>query len=404
MRTRLLALAMAVLAGTAAFGQENRSSTNRSESLKFICQRLGIGSGAVIADVGCGDGPDTMVFASIVGPGGTVLAQEIDTAKLKKVQETADKRGFHQVVPILGQSDDPRLPNGFADLIYMNKVFHHFSRPQNMLRQLWLDLKPGGALAIVDQQKGPLTDWAPMEEREKKHHWTGETTVVRLAREAGFLFHGVWNDLWYEKQPFLLVFRKPVESKQPESDPDLPQRLDANAVIRVLPLAQADGNAVAFFGLDRGREVVPMLKAKLPSSARLYDVMIDEWALSREELPSEAQESKGEILRTTKGDLILPADVQLGLVVFADAYHRLWDPLPILRRLKQHMTGSALIAVIDREGPDSEIRRLAGHRRRISSKVVIEEMRQAGFRLRESQPAPARDRLFLLFGIDSDSP
>lgn len=79
--------------------------------------------------MGCGDGPDTLVFAGLVGPRGTVLAQEIDTAKLKQVQEAADKRGFHQVVPGLGQSEDPRLPDGFADLIYMNRVFHHFARP-----------------------------------------------------------------------------------------------------------------------------------------------------------------------------------------------------------------------------------------------------------------------------------
>jgi len=72
-----------------------------------------------------------------------VLAQEIVTDNLNKVLETATKRGLHQVVPVLGQSKDPRLPNDSLDLIYMNRVFHHLSHPQEMLRRIWFDLKPG---------------------------------------------------------------------------------------------------------------------------------------------------------------------------------------------------------------------------------------------------------------------
>lgn len=391
-------LAAGILAGACLSNAgESQRSTNRSDALKFLCQRLDIGPGAVIADVGCGDGPDTMVFAAVVGERGPVLAQEIDTAKLKKVAETASKRGFHQVVPVLGQSEDPRLPDGFANLIYMNRVFHHFSRPQAMLERLWSDLKPGGYLVVVDQQKGPLTDWAPMDSREKQHHWTGETTVVRLAREAGFLFHGAWDEWWHEQQPFVLGFRKPREPLRTTGDPDLPRPLNAKALVRNLPLAPAGGSAVVFFGLDRGRSVVPVLQETLPPSSRFYDVVIDEWALSRDELPAEAPRPGTQILRTETNHLALPADVPLGVVLFVDAYHRLWEPLPLLQRLKERMPASGLLAVIDRKGPDGEPRRLAGHRRRISSPLVVEEMRQAGFRLRRTLPAPAKDRFFLLF-------
>lgn len=52
---------------------------------------------------------------------------------------------------------------------------------------------------------------------------------------------------------------------------------------------------------------------------------------------------------------------------------------------------------MDRAGPDSEARRLAGHRRRIAPQRVIEEMDQAGFRLRQTLPSPSADRFFLLF-------
>jgi ubiquinone/menaquinone biosynthesis C-methylase UbiE len=402
MRIRqLLLLVLSGLLSTNLPAAENASgSTNRSNAIKALCARLEIGPGAVVADVGCGDGPDTMVFAAIVGERGTVLAQEIDTAKLKNVVETADKRGFHQVVPVLGQSEDPHLPDGYANLIYMNRVFHHFARPQAMLQHLLADLKPGGWLVIVDQQKGPLTDWTPVESREKQHHWTSELTVVRLAREAGFLFHDVLDDLWFEKPPFVLVFRKPVKPVRQIGDPDPARLLDADAVVKLLPLPQAGNGSVVFCGLDAGREVLPVLKAKAPTSSRFFDLVLEEWALSKEELPPAAQTPGVEILRTEKGDLALPADVQPGLVLFVDAYQRLWDPAPLLRRLKQQMPESGRLVVLDRKGPEAEPRRLANHRRRISPTLVTEEMRKAGFQLQRKLPAPEKDRFILVFAPD----
>ncbi|HRZ39287.1 MAG TPA: hypothetical protein P5534_23320 [Candidatus Paceibacterota bacterium] len=51
---------------------------SRAEALKALCHRLDIGPGAVIADVGCGEGLDAAEFARVVGENGTVLAQEIE--------------------------------------------------------------------------------------------------------------------------------------------------------------------------------------------------------------------------------------------------------------------------------------------------------------------------------------
>ena len=60
--------------------------------------------------------------------------------------------------------------------------------------------------------------------------------------------------------------------------------------------------------MDQGRAALPELQAKLPASARLFDVVIDEWALSREELPPEPRPAGAEIWRTEKGVLSLPTN------------------------------------------------------------------------------------------------
>jgi len=401
---RLSCLAAIVLATACLSGAGQRQPpSSRSDAIRALCQRLGIGPGATIADVGCGDGPDTMVFASIVGEDGTVFAQEIDAARLKRVVDAAGKRGFHQIVPVLGRTEDPHLPNGSLDFIYMNRVFHHFARPRAMLEHFVSDLKPGGWLVIVDQQEGPLTDWAPAESREGQHHWTSELAVVRMAREAGFRFEDLLDDLWFERPPFVLAFRKPLPMPADPGDPDLPQPLDAPALVRALPLAELQESPVLFFGLDAARPVLPALQNLLPANARLLDVVLEEWALSREELVPSARTPDIEVLRTEKGDLALPSDIRPGLILFADAYHRLWNPAPLLRRLHQQTPPSGRLVVLDRKGPDAEPRRLAGHHRRISPELVEKEMREAGFLLRRTIPAPAPDRFLMIFSPQTPS-
>jgi len=389
----------ALIAMPAPCADAGHSVTNRAQAVKALCEHLGIGPGSVVADVGCGDGPDTLVFAEVVGERGTVFAQEIELARLKKVIESADKRGFHQVVAVLGQSDDPRLPDASADLIYMNRVFHHFARPREMLQRLWADLKPGGFLVIVDQEKGPLTDWAPLESREKQHHWTGETAVVRLAREAGFLFHDVLDDRWHEKAPFVLAFRRPDRGGRIGADPEAPRAFDPWAVARALPLGGVANRAVIFCGLDGGRYVLPGLRNQLPAGARLVDVIPEEWMITRNELPLHAPWPGVEILRTDKGTLPLPDGIEPGLVVVMDAYHRLWNPGKLLTQLRQRLPASGQVVVVDRVGPEGESRRVAGHWRRIAPAQVIADMAQAGFSLQRTVRAPVRDRFFLVFGV-----
>ena len=71
-------------------------------------------------------------------------------------------------------------------------------------------MRPGGYLVIVDQRRGTLRDWVPRYEREKRHYWIAETTVVREAREEGFIFTEYAEEFWHEEDPFVLVFQRPV--------------------------------------------------------------------------------------------------------------------------------------------------------------------------------------------------
>ncbi len=377
-----------------------RKEQQRAEAVRKLCQAVRIGSGKAVADIGCGGGADTVTFAGVVGPTGKVYAEEIAPGALTNMIKKVRALNLEQVVPILGQSTDPCLPPGALDLEYMHFVFHHFSHPHEMLHHLWLGLKPGGLLVIIDREKGPPRGWVEDETREKKHNWIGETTVVRLARESGFLFEAALENVWYEKEPFVLAFRKPAKSTATLVDPDQALSIKPDAVVKTLALSKRKHAKLAFFGLDQSRALLPALQERLGRKARIYDVVIEEWATSTNEIPPVPVGVKVEVLRTTKGRLPPSAEqLDFGAVVFADTYHLIWDPAKLLEQLRPRLPKGGCVVVLDRKGPAGETRRIAGHHGCIAPDLVRADFAQAGFELVSELKPPAPDRFLLRFRV-----
>ena len=380
--------------------EEAKNEQQRTEAIKKVCRAVGIGPGNAIADIGCGEGVDTVTFASVVGPAGKVYAEEISPGALTNMIQKVHTLHLDQVVPVLGQSADPCLPPEALDLEYMHYVFHHFSRPREMLRQLWLGLKPGGRLVIIDREKGPLKVWVEDKTREKNHNWTGETTVVRLARESGFLFEAALEDDWFEKEPFVLAFRKSATPTASGLEPDPSSPFEADRVLKALAVPKGKRTKLAFFGLDQGRVLLPALQKKLARGATIYDIVIDEWATSTNEIPTTPPGVKAEVLRA-RGGILPPSAGQraFNVVVFADAYDRIWAPAPLLDQLRVKLPKDGCVVVLDRIGPTGETRRIAGHRRHIDPALVRQDFASAGFELVEELKPPAPDRFLLRFRV-----
>ncbi len=370
---------------------------NRESAIKAFCERLKIGEGSVIADIGCGNGNDSFLFADVVGEKGTVYAEEIAESKVKQLRKAVEQKKKTQVIPILGKPEDPGIPDGKVDLIYMRLVFHHFSKPRLMLKSMWQDLKPGGYLVIVDRRKGPLRNWVSMESRQKRHSWTSEMTVVRLAREEGFNFFDLLDEIWYEKDPFVVVFQKPLGLTEPAGEHDLPLSIDGCRLADAIPFPKEGPLNVALIALDRSRAILPALKEKLGSRARIFDIVLEEWALTMEEVPPNPEEVRVEHLRTEEGCLVVPQGIAFHVVLFADSYHRLWEPVSLLASLHRNLAPGGFLVVMDRMAPEGEPRRFSGHRRRVDPVLTRSEIERAGFRASDGIAPPAEDRFGLIF-------
>jgi len=367
----------------------------RAQAVSALTARLGIGQGSVVADLGAGKGQDTWVFADIVGPSGLVYAEEITEGLVKSLAAEAEKRKVSQVRAVLGRDDSPGLPAGSIDLAYMRFVYHHVSKPREMLRGIWQALKPGGYFAVVDRQRGTLRDWVPREQRAAKHFWLAETTVVREAREEGFLFVACAEECCEIPEPFVLVFQKPKDWQEPRGDPDpfLPLAID-DIARNFLPSGDRYQQPV-FIALGEARQLMrPILEH---STGQGLEIVLEEWATQKEERPPLPEGVSLPSELTEQGDPRLGPE-PISAVFFLDSYHLLFHGPTLLAKLRERLAPEGRIHVLDREAKQPLSRREASHRRQIAPETVKQEMAAAGFCLQSEGPRPAPDRFLLVFG------
>lgn len=374
--------------------QRREDAEQRAESLRNICRRLDVGTGDAVVDIGAGRGRDTWVFAEIVGESGKVYSEEIEEDKVAGLRKAVEGRDLKQVEPVLGTPTSLNLADESVDMAFMHFVYHHMSKPREMLRSIWKTLKPGGYMVIVDQRKGTLVDWVPREERARKHYWIAETTVVREARETGFVFVDYLDKLWHAKSSFVLVFQRPKGLDAPDRDPDAASELPGGIVSDLLPHEGEPPQRVAFVALGEGRSLIaPLLKA---TSAEAMDIILEEWATQKSERPETPGDVEIPSLLTEQGDPQLDSK-PLDAVYFLDTYHLLFHGPKLLSELRARLAEDGLLYVLDRPADQEMPHREASHRRMIPPELVEQEMKEAGFRLRRSCPKVAEDRFLMVF-------
>lgn len=124
-----------------------------------IIDTIGIKPGMVVADIGAGKGYFTFRLAKRVGLEGKVYANEINEEKLKAVKDRLQKEDIKNIVPVIGEEDDPKLPKGEMDVVLMVHVFQIVYKNQNpllFLEKIRSSLKPDGLLVLVEWEYSKL--------------------------------------------------------------------------------------------------------------------------------------------------------------------------------------------------------------------------------------------------------
>jgi ubiquinone/menaquinone biosynthesis C-methylase UbiE len=126
------------------------------EVRRLAVERLEIGQGSHVLDIGCGPGTLTVRFARIVGRKGAVVGIDLDPQMIRLSNERAHRLGLiarttHQV------ADCTNLPfkAGTFDACYCERVLQHLSHPKPAyaLSEAIRVTRPGGRIVFAD------TDW-----------------------------------------------------------------------------------------------------------------------------------------------------------------------------------------------------------------------------------------------------
>ncbi len=127
-----------------------RAERLQEEQPEAVLDAMALESGDVVADIGCGSGYYARRMAPRVAPEGRVYCVDIQQEMLDFMQQLTDRDGVTGIVPVLGDVDDPKLPDGEVDWIILADVYHEMSEHEAMLARMRASLAPGGRVALLE--------------------------------------------------------------------------------------------------------------------------------------------------------------------------------------------------------------------------------------------------------------
>lgn len=152
----------------------------------WLVEVLELEQGSVVADIGAGDGDQTLAIARHIGSEGHIYSTELGSGSVQDLREAIEKAPVSNVTVLEGHPRQTNLPGECCDAIFMRRVYHHFTDPSAMNKSLWESLKPGGRLAVIDfEPRGSEAD--PAGRSSGSQHGVTADTVVKELREAGFV-------------------------------------------------------------------------------------------------------------------------------------------------------------------------------------------------------------------------
>src|SRR5688572_9949422 len=116
---------------------------------------LDLQAGHSVLDVGCGTGDLTRPIADLVGPSGRVVGVDYSQTMVAEARHRAQEEGS-PVEFVQGDIHKLAFPDATFDRAQVRLVFQHLHDPLPPLNELLRVLKPGGRLAVAEQ------DWETM--------------------------------------------------------------------------------------------------------------------------------------------------------------------------------------------------------------------------------------------------
>ena len=158
-----------------------------------------------MADIGAGKGQMTLAAAKRVGATGRVYTTELDAKKLAHLEELAAKE--KNITALRAGETQTNLPPECCDSIFMRLVYHHLTKPAEIDASLFRSLKPGGLLAVIDEEPPPGSKKVEGVPENRGGHGMPQKILIEELTSAGFQVVKSFDD--WPSNLYCVVFRKP---------------------------------------------------------------------------------------------------------------------------------------------------------------------------------------------------
>ena len=180
-------------------GWLERTERERQERTDLLIAGLRLSEDFVVADIGAGTGYFTFPVAQRV-PRGKVFAVDIQPEMLSRLARRKALENVANVETVLGEEDDPKLPDNEIDLAFIVDAYHEFSFPREMGERLKESLKSGGQLVLVEYRAED-----PRVPIKRLH----KMSVVQVKQEMAAIGLDWVRTESYLPQQHVLIFQKP---------------------------------------------------------------------------------------------------------------------------------------------------------------------------------------------------
>lgn len=176
----MLAISLLVFVAVAAQRDPDawEARHNAIQPPEQVMDAIGVKPGMTVAEVGAGRGRYAVHMAARVGGTGRVYANDIDEEALAYLRERCGRDGIPNIETVVGEVDDPLLPEGACDVVYLINTYHHLDEPVELLANIMPALTDEGILVIIEHD--------PDKFPEGKEHYTPQNRLIDEAYRAGF--------------------------------------------------------------------------------------------------------------------------------------------------------------------------------------------------------------------------